>query len=54
MPIERELEFRQLQDCRIKEIADELEFHESSKFELVDVWCIERMTIGHSFTYRKV
>lgn len=36
MPVERELEFRQLQDARIKEIADGLEFAENERFELVD------------------
>jgi len=39
LPVERELEFRQLQDERIKKIANELEFKESSNFsgfQLVD------------------
>lgn len=36
MPIERELEFRQLQDSQIKEIANHLEFADSERFELVD------------------
>jgi len=34
-PIERELEFRQLQDAKLKEIANELEYNDSEKFELI-------------------
>jgi len=33
IPVERELEFRQLQDARLKEIAMSLEFCESSKYK---------------------
>lgn len=36
LPIERELEFRQLQDNRLKEIAKELEFQANEKFQLID------------------
>jgi hypothetical protein len=39
LPVERELEFRQLQDARLKEIAVSLEYGESdlaNKFELID------------------
>lgn len=32
LPIERELEFRQLQDPRIKSIAEDLEFNDNDKF----------------------
>lgn len=36
LPLERELEFKQLQDFEIKEIASNLEFAEDDKFELID------------------
>jgi len=36
MPIERELELRQLTDTRIQEIANNLEFAEDEKFALID------------------
>lgn len=36
LPVERELEFRQLQDHRLKEIATELEYGDHDKFELID------------------
>lgn len=36
LPIERELEYRQLQDARIKEIASGLEFEDNEKFDLID------------------
>jgi len=36
MPIERELEFKQLQDSRLNEIAEKLEFEDNDKFELLD------------------
>lgn len=35
-PLERELEFRQLQDPNLQEIANQLEFSDSDKFELID------------------
>jgi len=34
LPLERELEFRQLQDVRLKEIVDNLEY--GDKFEMID------------------
>jgi len=36
LPLERELEFRQLADPKIREISHDLEFNESDKFKLVD------------------
>lgn len=36
LPLERELEFKQLQDTRIKEIADSLEYNNNNKFQLID------------------
>lgn len=36
LPLERELEFKQLQDTRLKEIADNLEFGNNDKFEMID------------------
>jgi len=39
LPIERELEFKQLEDSRLKEIAHNLEFNDldvNNKFELID------------------
>lgn len=36
LPLERELEFMQLQDSRLREIAHELEFSDNPKFELID------------------
>jgi len=37
LPLERELEFRQLQDARLKQIASELEYGtESNEFRLID------------------
>lgn len=36
MPLERELEYRQLQDTKLKEIANELEFRDDDKFELIE------------------
>lgn len=36
MPIERELEYKQLLDDRLKILAEELEFAENEKFELID------------------
>jgi len=36
LPLERELEFRQLADPRIKEFVQELEIRNSDKFELID------------------
>lgn len=36
LPLERELEFHQLADPRIKEICDALELEDSEKFEMVD------------------
>jgi len=36
LPLERELEFRQLRDPRIKEIANKLEFEDHDKFELIE------------------
>lgn len=36
LPLERELEFRQLQDARISQIAMELEYEDNSKFKLID------------------
>jgi len=36
LPLERELELRQLADARVKEIADKLEYEEDAKFELID------------------
>lgn len=36
LPLERELEFRQLQDIRLKEIADSLEYGDNEKFEIID------------------
>lgn len=36
LPLERELEFRQLKDAHLQSIAKELEFSDSKKFELID------------------
>jgi len=36
LPLERELEVRQLTDPRLKEISEELEQKENSKFTLID------------------
>lgn len=36
IPIERELEYKQLQDAGIKEIANKLEFENHDKFQLID------------------
>jgi len=36
MPLERELEFKQLQDQKLKEIAEKLEFQENDMFQLID------------------
>lgn len=36
LPLERELEYRQLQDDRISQIAGELEFEDNVKFRLID------------------
>jgi len=36
MPLERELEFRQMTDTRLKQISEELEFSDSDKFCLVN------------------
>jgi len=36
MPLERELEFRQMADARLKQINEELEFSDSDKFSLVN------------------
>ena len=35
LPLERELELKQLQDPKIKEIAEQLEFSDHFKFELI-------------------
>lgn len=43
LPIERELEFRQLQDSRLKEIARELEYADNNKFELIEGQCIRKV-----------
>lgn len=36
LPLERELEFKQLQDPRLKSIVESLEFKDHEKFELID------------------
>jgi len=36
LPLERELEFRQLADPVIKQISADLEFNDSDKFKLID------------------
>lgn len=36
LPLERELEYKQLQDKRIKTIASELEYQDSDKFEFIE------------------
>jgi len=36
LPLERELEFQQLADARIRAIAKNLEYDENSKFSLID------------------
>jgi len=36
LPLERELEFRQLADPVIKQISVDLEFNDSNKFKLID------------------
>lgn len=36
MPLEKELEFKQLLDSRLKAIAEDLEFSSHDKFELID------------------
>lgn len=36
LPLERELEFRQLQDPHLQEIATKLEYNEDEKFEMID------------------
>lgn len=36
LSLERELEFRQLQDMRLKEIAHNLEYNDNDKFELIE------------------
>lgn len=35
-PLERELEYKQLQDPTLQSVANQLEFAESDKFELID------------------
>ncbi|CAL1672060.1 unnamed protein product [Lasius platythorax] len=36
MPLEKELQFRQLQDPKLKDLSQKLEFKEDDKFELID------------------
>jgi hypothetical protein len=36
LPLERTLEFHQLQDSRLKQIALELEYRDNEKFSLID------------------
>lgn len=36
LPLERELEFRQLVDPKIKELSDELEYKDNDKFSLIN------------------
>lgn len=36
LPLERELEYKQLQDAKLREIAHYLEYNEHKKFELID------------------
>jgi len=36
IPLEQQLQFRQLQDSRLKGIAEDLEFTDNEKFELID------------------
>jgi len=36
LPLERELEFRQLADPVIKQLSTDLEFNEDDKFKLID------------------
>lgn len=36
LPLERELEYRQLQDSKIKTIAENLEFQDDNKFQLIE------------------
>lgn len=36
LPLERELEFRQLSEAQIKEISNALEYKDNPKFALVD------------------
>lgn len=36
MPIEKELEYKQLSDSRIRSLAEDLEFTDNEKFELID------------------
>jgi len=36
MPLERELEFRQIADPKLKQISEDLEFNDNDKFKLID------------------
>ncbi|KMQ95401.1 retrotransposable element tf2 protein type 2 [Lasius niger] len=36
LPLERELEFRQLQDSKLKQIASELKYKDNEEFKLLD------------------
>jgi len=42
VPLERELEFKQLQDQRLKEIAEKLEFEENDILQLIDDLVIKK------------
>lgn len=47
LPLERKLEFKQLQDSKLKAIANELEFSDNEKFELIN-GLVYRKTPDHS------
>jgi len=36
MPLEKELEFRQITDPKLRQISEDLEFNDSDKFNLVN------------------
>jgi len=52
LPLEREIEFRQLNDPKIKEISNLLEFKDDEKFELINDWFIGKTAIIKNLYYQ--
>jgi len=49
MPLERELEFRQITDPRLRQISEELEFKDSDKFSLVNGLVYKKCSVDLKF-----
>ncbi|CAL1672453.1 unnamed protein product [Lasius platythorax] len=47
MPLERELEYKQLQDTRLKSIAEQLEYEDNEKFVLLEGLIFRKGQISH-------